>query len=721
MATEDDAIVENALQHLGSVAERLDHYVSPAEGQPPASPSYTSIGSKASGSPIMPRKRVKGHEGDSEGKKPKKTRQTQSCDACRARKVKCDRPPPGSAGVSHAPTKDVCTHCRQLGMACTFEYKPKKRGPPNMYLKRMQALNHKDERPMYSPTYGNGRREDEMLAGPGPGTLASQDALRVGRRDGDDWASLGRGFTAQDQRDLLLTGRGNGYSLSPSFLSPLDSPDDRALYPARNPPQPLRDPQATPAVNPIDAVLPRHILYGIIDVYFDYIYCLIPCVHKPSFMRDLDARREEQPDQEEFVALVFAIVETTLMQMPRLIVGMPKEDTLVLFEDANALVKQYLDREFTNLTVTRCIIYYLHTVAHNHLPNKMPNSINNGANFLLSLKLRLHEEAGYKDLNPIERELRKRIFWLQYGADKTLAALDMRISIFHEIDCGDVTLPSPLDDEYLTEQAYLEQPEGETPLLAGFYYISKLFRLLGQVLDKRKHDRVKPPQGLMLQMRINEIDTILHQVLTLMDNSPEALRLDMGGSPSARMQRVEERWDAHVNADISQLLRDPGRARHASKDTFLVQQANIYVTQQMVRYIILQYSEDLAALHDKELAQDEPPGSGTFSLPTRRPVFTETEKDTIVSDLLVILSKIPLEVIAINTVSLVAKVRYVASTLLDALQSEPPDPSDIPQLMRSSQRAARAQGYLWDFLRILTDIENLFNLADSSNFVGTMD
>ncbi|BEI85111.1 hypothetical protein CcaverHIS002_0505120 [Cutaneotrichosporon cavernicola] len=187
------------------------------------------------------------------------------------------------------------------------------------------------------------------------------------------------------------------------------------------------------------------------------------------------------------------------------------------------------------------------------------------------------------------------------------------------------------------------------------------------------------------------------------------------------MQRVEERWDAHVNADISQLLRDPGRARHASKDTFLVQQANIYVTQQMVRYIILQYSEDLAALHDKELAQDEPPGSGTFSLPTRRPVFTETEKDTIVSDLLVILSKIPLEVIAINTVSLVAKVRYVASTLLDALQSEPPDPSDIPQLMRSSQRAARAQGYLWDFLRILTDIENLFNLADSSNFVGTMD
>jgi hypothetical protein len=589
-------------------------------------------------------------------------------------------------------------------------------GTDDRYLKRMQALTHKDDRPMYSPPYGNGRRDDEMLAGPGPGTLASQDAMRgMGRRDVDDWGSA-RGFSAPNQRDMLGSGRGNSYTLSPSFLSPVDTSDDRAMY-ARNPP-PLRDPLAPPVPNPIEAILPRHLLYGILDVYFDYVYCLIPCLHKPSFMRDLEMRREEQPGGEEFVALVFAVIEVTLMQMPRLLVGMPKEEARALFDDANAIVKQYLDREFSELGVTRCIIYYFHTVATNHLPNKLPNSIFNGANYLLSLRLRLHEEAGYKNCNPIERELRKRVFWLQYGADKTLAALDVRIAIWHEIDCGDVTLPSPLDDEYLTEEGYLEQPEGETPVLAGFYYISKLFRLLGQVLDKRKHDRVKPPSGLMLQMRINEIETILHQVMTLMDNSPEALRLDMGGSPSARMERIEERWDAHVNADIRQLLRDPSRARRAIKDTFLVQQANIYVTQQMVRYILLQYSEELAALADKELAQEEPPGSGVLGMPSRRPAFTETEKDMIVSDLLVILSKIPLEVIAINTVSLVAKVRYVASTLLDALQSDPPDPSDIPQLMRSTQRVARAQGYLWDFLRILTDIENLYQMDEEGGTAG---
>lgn len=430
----------------------------------------------------------------------------------------------------------------------------------------MQALTNKDEpKPLSSPTQSyhgsNGRRDDEAMAGPGPGTMASQTALHqtalampsIGggmptRHGIDDWKPAPvHPLVGHKQRSELLGGQGNGFSLSSSFLLSHKGylNDERSLYGAQNPTPPFPDPRDSgiSVPNPIEVVLPRHVLYGILDVYFDYVYCLIPCLHKPTFMHDLDSRREEQPGEKEFVALVFAVVEVTLVQMPRLIVGMPKSEARELFHHAYAIVKQYLDSEFTELSITRCIIYYFHCVAQNHLPNKLLNAINMGSNYLLSVKLQLHEEAGYKNCNPIERELRKRVFWLQYGADKTLAALDIRIPIWHEIDCGDVTLPSPLDDEYLTEEAYLEQPEGETPVLAGFYYISKLFRLLGQVLDKRKRDRVMPPSGLMLQMRMNEIDQILHQVMTLMDNSPEALRLDMGGSPSARM----ERWALHLS------------------------------------------------------------------------------------------------------------------------------------------------------------------------------
>lgn len=76
MATEDDAIVESALQHLGSVAERLDHYVPPAEGQPPDPTGYGLFERKPSPAPSASRKRAKGEGGDNDDRKPKKTRQT---------------------------------------------------------------------------------------------------------------------------------------------------------------------------------------------------------------------------------------------------------------------------------------------------------------------------------------------------------------------------------------------------------------------------------------------------------------------------------------------------------------------------------------------------------------------------------------------------------------------------------------------------------------------
>jgi hypothetical protein len=56
----------------------------------------------------------------------------------------------------------------------------------------------------------------------------------------------------------------------------------------------------------------------------------------------------------------------------------------------------------------------------------------------------LTRSQSYQNLNPVERELRKRIFWLMYGGDKTIAAIDGAPVMFHETDCADVTLPSPL-------------------------------------------------------------------------------------------------------------------------------------------------------------------------------------------------------------------------------------------------------------------------------------
>jgi hypothetical protein len=106
--------------------------------------------------------------------------------------------------------------------------------------------------------------------------------------------------------------------------------------------------------NPFDAILPRGMLLYIVDLYFDYIYALIPCLHKPSFMASLHDGREERPNEEEWVALVMAVVAGTLVQVPHAFVAIPKDEKKGLTERCYAVVKNFLYKDFTEVTVSRC-------------------------------------------------------------------------------------------------------------------------------------------------------------------------------------------------------------------------------------------------------------------------------------------------------------------------------------------------------------------------------
>lgn len=70
---------------------------------------------------------------------------------------------------------------------------------------------------------------------------------------------------------------------------------------------------------------------------------------------------------------------------------------------------------------------------------------------------------------------------------------------------------------------------------------------------------------------------------------------------------------------------------------------------------------------------------------------------------------------AINSVSLVTKVRFVASSLLDALANPALVQQDAtPAQIKAALKTQRAQTYLWDFLRILSEIELLYSLDDDA-------
>jgi hypothetical protein len=180
-------------------------------------------------------------------------------------------------------------------------------------------------------------------------------------------------------------------------------------------------------------------------------------------------------------------------------------------------------------------------------------------------------------------------------------------------------------------------------------------------------------------------------------------------------------WDVEAAAKIQAFFFDPQASREFARNAFLVQQGNIWVTQQCIRFVLLQYQNDLlhlkAASTSKSSMLTTPGFRQIGGLPlggisTSKKQEEETKdyvaasKESLYYDLLSILHSIPIQCIAVNGPSLANCVRYVASGLLDTVQLKSEHSSD------GEANVARAQGYLIDFLSILSDIEKNYSLDD---------
>ncbi|KAL9099934.1 MAG: hypothetical protein Q9163_004636, partial [Psora crenata] len=91
----------------------------------------------------------------------------------------------------------------------------------------------------------------------------------------------------------------------------------------------------------------------------------------------------------------------------------------------------------------------------------------------------LHCEAG--TWSPIEEEMRRRVWWSIYACDCLLSLELGRPAMVKEDDC-DVGMPSPVDDQYISEGSQWTQPTPEmstSPLLPTIRVIGGIARLLG--------------------------------------------------------------------------------------------------------------------------------------------------------------------------------------------------------------------------------------------------
>lgn len=97
------------------------------------------------------------------------------------------------------------------------------------------------------------------------------------------------------------------------------------------------------------------------------------------------------------------------------------------------------------------------------------------------------------------------------------------------------------------------------------------------MMTKHREDKRDPPSGARLDQRLEEINRMLHDVMSVMANCPPALRLKSG--LDSRVQSPAGGWDAEASAKLQEFFFDPTASREVAKDAFLVQQGNVYVNQ----------------------------------------------------------------------------------------------------------------------------------------------
>jgi len=176
--------------------------------------------------------------------------------------------------------------------------------------------------------------------------------------------------------------------------------------------------------------------------------------------------------------------------------------------------------------------------------------------------------------------------------------------------------------------------------------------LLGEILVRVRVDKRVPPHGTLATDRLAEIRALHTRIINALAHVPAPLRLkpgrvNPGGSPPHGAPGNATDYGGlgsrHATfLEVRNFFHDPNASRANASNAFLVMQANLYVTQQLVRFVIEQYRDELVGM----LRQQAGPGVDTSDLTSGW--SSNDEREAVASDLLKVLHSIPIQAIATN-------------------------------------------------------------------------
>ncbi|KAE8146353.1 fungal-specific transcription factor domain-containing protein [Aspergillus avenaceus] len=497
----------------------------------------------------------------------KRRRVTRACDECRRKKIKCDG-------------KQPCTHCTVYSYECTYDQPSnRRRNPAPQYVEALENRLHKAEallRVVLPDINLDDPRFDEhateqMLA------AFKREKHQQPRTDGSDNATGAEGsadaapdcnceesllesmvdnsgfLDLDDQGHWDYHGHTSGIIFLRRLRKQLGAIEISVPTIKSRPLSQMLDSPKSASESPQDASLPpthdlpaRDVARRLCHNALEDGCSLMRFIHEPTFYAVFDRIYDIPPEQysneeHSFLPLLYIVMAVGCLFSDD---GAGTLD-MCGYESAIGQGFQYFKagrqlleitdcRDLTSLQAICFMVLFLQSSA------KLSTCYSYvGIALRSALRLGLHRSVS-ANFNPLEQELRKRVFWVVRKMDvyvSTLLGLPQMLSD----DDIDQEYPISIDGEFINSECILPTPPDYTPLMAGANAHTRLSNIMLKVVKyiypvkNAQHRSESDQRYVVSHSKIREIERDLQ---AWMEQLPAALR--PGTEVSPQLERIRQ-------------------------------------------------------------------------------------------------------------------------------------------------------------------------------------
>ncbi|KAM0241454.1 hypothetical protein ACHAP5_007571 [Fusarium lateritium] len=469
----------------------------------------------------------------------KRRRVTRACDECRRKKIKCDG-------------KQPCTHCSVYSYECTYD-KPsnRRRNPAPQYIEALESRLQRAESllskfmpdvdladPSLDPAIQQEFRNRETAR-----SHSSKSRQPPPSQPDPNDAHLTSMIDSVGQLDLDEKGSWDFHGISSGavFLKRMKEhfrgmlgPTSKAPFlPRAERPAGLDSPSLSSVGTPFSAVPsypelpPKDVTRKLCYYSLSCATCLVRIVHVPTFYEQMDKIYEQPLDnlskeETQYLGLLFSVMALGCMynnlddsDPGSMAYQDATEEGLKYYNAARSVLHDMTDcRDLISLQALLFIILFLQATSNLSSCYSFV-----GIALRSSLRIGLHRHLQHEKMDPIEQEVRKRVFYVVRQMDIYVSTL-LGFPLLLNVDDIDQPFPLEIDDEFITHSGILRPPPGSPSFFQAFNAHSELMEILSKVtkyvyptkgLGQTVTKDNKPASTYLISYgRIKEIEAELH-------------------------------------------------------------------------------------------------------------------------------------------------------------------------------------------------------------------